>query len=133
MWLSVTIPLVKYLRHNHHVSTFRMAITNKEVTTMGNIFVDDMDLVLVGLSPEEPSELLLLRAQGMVTTWQASLCAMGGDLKWDKCCWGTADFVWDSKGHWQYKQLDPSHKLFIKKQPAGMRYCNEMGGPKRSS
>ena len=114
MWLSVTIPLVKHLRCNHHIATFCMVITNKEVTTVGNIFVDDMDLVSVGLSPEEPFELLLLRAQGMVATWQASLHVMGGDLKWDKCCWGTADFIWDSKGHWQYKQLDPSHKLFIK-------------------
>ena len=50
-----------------------MVITNEEVTTMGNIFVDDTDLVSVGLSPEEPFKLLLSMAQGTVTTWQAEV------------------------------------------------------------
>ena len=90
-----------------------MAITNKEVSTVGNIFVDDTDLVMIGLSLEEPFKLLLSRAQGTVATWQASLRVMGGDLKWDKCSWGAANFKWDSNGEWKYKQLDPSHKLLI--------------------
>jgi len=86
----------------------RHAYSGRAVNTVGNVYVDDVDLITVGFHSEEPSGNVLSRAQSTTASWHGGLRATGGDLKWEKSKWCSAEFTWDFEGQWHYKQPEES-------------------------
>jgi len=119
MWVSVTIPLVKNLHRQGHTAQLQHAYSGRSVNTVGNVYVDDVDLLSTAFHMEEPFTNVLSRAQGTSSTWQGDLQVTGGDLKWDKSEWCSAGFIWDSDGQWRYKTPEESPGDIWIKDPSG--------------
>jgi len=114
MWLSITIPLVEHLYEEQQVAVLHTVISKKKITFVGDLYVDDTDLVTVAVSRQEPFLMVLSRAQDKARTWQTDLRVTGGDLKWDKSSWCSVEFEWDTDGQWRYKAPSLAHKIYIK-------------------
>jgi len=54
MWVSVTIPLVENLHRQGHTAQLSYAYSGRSVYTVGNVYMDDVDLITVGFHSEEP-------------------------------------------------------------------------------
>jgi len=129
MWVSVTIPLVENLHRQGHTVQLSYAYSGRSMNTVGNVYVENVDLITVGFHSEEPFGNVLSSAQGTTSSWQGGLQATGGDLKWEKSKWCSAEFTWDLEGQWCYKQLEELVGDIRIKGPNGKDITMQRKGP----
>ena len=80
-----------------------MAIMATMLVLMALMFVDDMDLVVMGATQMELIVSMCHHLQAVVDNWQGWLWATGGTLKLKKCLWACIGFRWE-EGAWIYSK-----------------------------
>jgi hypothetical protein len=111
MWLILSSLMAKIYRDDGHGSFLTSPITKEEAKFMGQIFVDDTDLLkfLQGLYDIEE---LMNSAQRDLDKWTELLIATGGALNPGKCYWylvkyKCANGVWEHDHNGSYKMSIP--------------------------
>jgi hypothetical protein len=67
---------------------------------VGYSFVDDTDIIQSG-QPGEPFQVLTMRMQAAMDTWEGGLRDTGGALEPEKSFWYLIRFYWKN-GKWAY-------------------------------
>ncbi len=76
----------------NHVSTLVLPITGDVIEFMGEIYVDNTDLLTI-LQDIFNSDKVLQMAQKNLDKWAELLIATGGELNPDKCYWYMVSYV----------------------------------------
>jgi hypothetical protein len=84
--------MMNVYRIGDHLSTLVLPISRKTIEFMGEIYVDDTDLLTI-LPKVFDSGAILLAAQKNLDKWAELLIATGGALNPDKCCWYMVSYV----------------------------------------
>ncbi len=87
-------------RRGDHVSTLVSPISRKTIEFMGEIYVDDTNLLTI-LPEVFDSDAVLLAAQNNLEKWAELLTATGGALNPDKYYWYMVSYVC-REGEWEY-------------------------------
>jgi hypothetical protein len=72
---------------------YKKSIEGKQLHFMGYSFVDDTDIIQSG-QPEEPFQVLAMRIQASMDTWEGGLRSTGGALYPEKSFWYLIRFFW---------------------------------------
>ncbi len=99
-WLMLSSLMMSVYRRGNHVSTLVSPISREAIKFMGEIYVDDMDLLTILLDGLD-SDTFLLATQNNLNKWAALLIATGGTLNPDKCYWYMVSYVC-CEGEWMY-------------------------------
>jgi hypothetical protein len=92
--------MMSVYRRGNHVSTLVLPITGDVIEFMGEIYVDDTDLLTI-LQDVFDSDEVLRTAQKNLDKWTELLMATGGALNPDKCYWYMVSYVCRD-GEWFY-------------------------------
>ena len=76
------------------------------VVLIGFLFVNDMDLTVMGQKADSPLEEVVEMMQENVSIWHKSLCHTGGTLHPDKCSWCLLMCEWKPSGDWICSSAD---------------------------
>jgi hypothetical protein len=99
-WLMLSFLMMSVYRRGNHVSTLVSPISGEAIKFMGEIYVDDTDLLTI-LPDVFDSDAVLLAAQNNLNKCAELLIATGGALNPDKCYWYMVSYVC-CKGEWMY-------------------------------
>jgi hypothetical protein len=99
-WLMLSSLMMNVYRRGDHVSTLVLPISGKTIEFMGEIYVDDTNLLTILLEVFD-SDAILLAAQNNLDKWAELLIATGGVLNPEKCYWYMVSYVC-RKGEWEY-------------------------------
>ncbi len=99
-WLMLSSIMMSFYRRENHVSTLVLPITGDVIEFMGEIYVDDTDLLTI-LQDVFDSDEVLQTAQKNLDKWAELLIATGGALNPDKCYWYMVSYVCQD-GVWFY-------------------------------
>jgi hypothetical protein len=94
-----------------HMSTTVSLISGEVIEFMGEIYVDDTNLLTFPLE-EWDIGAVLRQAQVNLDKWLRLLIATGGSLNPDKCYWYSISYVC-KEGVWEYDKNASSYKLSI--------------------
>ena len=109
-WLMLSSLMMNVYRRGDHVSTLVSPISEKTIEFMGEIYVDDTDL-LTKLPEVFDSDTVLLAAQNNFEKWAELLIATGRALNPDKRYWYMVSYVC-REGEWEYDDTK-SYELTI--------------------
>ena len=109
-WLMLSSLMMSVYRQGGHVSTLASPIGGTPIEFMGEIFVDDTDLLTMLQDVFSVSEILPI-AQANLDKWASLLIATGGALNPSKCYWYMISYRCHN-GEWEYEN-DMSHNLTI--------------------
>ncbi len=93
------------------MSTTESPISGEVIKFMGEIYVDDTDLLTLPLE-EYNVGAVMKQAQTNLGKWSQLLNATGGALNLDKCYWYLISYICN-KGIWEYDKDGSSHILSI--------------------
>jgi hypothetical protein len=79
---------------------YKTSIKGIHLLFMGYSFVDDTDIIQSG-QPGEPFQVLAIRMQAAMDTWEGGLRETGGALEPEKSFWYLILFCWNN-GQWDY-------------------------------
>jgi hypothetical protein len=99
-WLMLSSLMMSVYRKGNHVSSLVSPITGDAIEFMGEIYVDDTDLLTI-LQDVFDSEEVIRTAQKNLDKWAELLIATGGALNPDKCYWYMVSYVCQD-GKWLY-------------------------------
>ncbi len=99
-WLMLSSLMMSVYRRGNHVSTWVLPISGEAIEFMGEIYVDDMDLLTI-LPDVFDSDAILLAVQNNLDKWAKLLIATGGALNPDKCYWYMVSYVYHER-EWMY-------------------------------
>jgi hypothetical protein len=102
--------MMNVYRRGDNVSTLILPISRRTIEFMGEIYVDNTNLLTI-LPEVFDSDAILLTAQNNLEKWAELLIATGGMLNPDKCYWYMVSYVCP-KGEWEYDDTK-SYELTI--------------------
>jgi hypothetical protein len=102
-WTVTSIPMINPHRHKGHGAHFIAPISGRKGQLVGEIFVDDTNLIHLNMQLIETTEAAHRKFQDSVTSWGKLLIATGGALKPIKCSHYIISFKWNSHGQWSYE------------------------------
>ena len=102
--------MMRVYRQGGHVSTLDSTMSGTPIEFMGEIFVDDMDLLTMLRDVFSVSGILKI-AQENLDKWARLLIATGGALNPSKCYWYMISYKCQD-GEWEYEN-DLSHNMTI--------------------
>jgi hypothetical protein len=82
----VNTPVLKIMKDEGFGFMYKAIIEGKQLHFVGYSFVDDTDIIHSG-QPGEPFQVLAMRMQAAMETWEGGLKATGGALDPEKSCW----------------------------------------------
>jgi hypothetical protein len=85
-WIMVSSLMMLVYRIQGHISTLVSPISSAKIEFMGEIYVDDTNLLTI-LADEYDKNKVLQQAQVNLTKWAHLLNATGGTLNPSKCYW----------------------------------------------
>jgi hypothetical protein len=91
-WLMLSSLMMSVYRRGNHVSTWVLPISREAIEFIGEIYVDDTDLLTILLNVFD-SDAVLLASQNNLDKWAKLLIATGGTLNPDKCYWYMVSYV----------------------------------------
>ena len=94
MWLMISMYLVLLAREEGHTTTFSSGFSGLTLILIGFLFVDDTDLIVMGLSTDDANDVIN-KMQKAIDFWNRILRVSGGALKPEKCYWYLAHFEWN--------------------------------------
>jgi hypothetical protein len=100
IWAVVSTPVLKMMKDEGFGFMYKTSIEGKKLHFVGYSFVDDTDIIQYG-QPGEPFQLLVMRMQAIMDTWEGGLRDTGGALEPEKSCWHLIRFCWKN-GQWAY-------------------------------
>jgi hypothetical protein len=109
-WLMLSSLMMNVYRRGDHVSTLVLSISGKTIEFMGEIYVDNTNLLTI-LPEVFDSDGILLAAQNNLEKWAELLIATCGALNPDKCYWYMVSYVCH-KGEWEFDDTK-SYDLMI--------------------
>jgi hypothetical protein len=110
-WIMVSSPMMLVYRKQGHISTLVSPISGTKIGFMGEIYVDNTDLLTI-LADEYDKNKVLQRAQVNLTKWAHLLNATGGALNPSKCYWYMTSHKY-YVGQWVYNDKPPLGNLKI--------------------
>ena len=109
-WIILSSIMIRCYEKAGHGSKLRSAISGMIINFMGEIFVDDTDLLNILMDVIDITELMEI-TQGNLDKWARLLIATGGALKPGKCYWYLISYVVNN-GVWEYDE-NFKHSLSI--------------------
>ena len=109
-WLMLSSLMMRVYRQGGHVSTLDSPMSGTPIEFMGEIFVDDTDLLTMLRDVFSVSGILKI-AQENLDKWARLLIATGGALNPSKCYWYMILYKCQD-GEWEYEN-DLSHNMTI--------------------
>jgi hypothetical protein len=110
-WIMVSSLMMLVYRKQGHISTLVSPISGTKIEFMGEIYVDNTDLLTI-LADEYDKNKVLQRAQVNLTKWAHLLNATGGALNPSKCYWYMIAHKYH-EGQWVYDDEPPLGNLKI--------------------
>jgi hypothetical protein len=101
-WLIISLLLMHGYRRKGFGSCILSPISGVIIDFLGNIYVDDTDLIVTRLDLVSAADVQeeLRAAAG---AWAAGLSATGGTINPEKSCWILANYHW-ANGQWGYAE-----------------------------
>lgn len=99
-WSLISAVLLSVYKSFGHGAHFTTAITKKEYSTAGCLYVDDVDLF--NMNSKLVTHELWQEVADSTKTWTELLTVPGGSGKGEKCFGYLIDYEWDGDGAWQY-------------------------------
>jgi hypothetical protein len=109
-WLVLSSLMMRVYRKGEHVSTMALPVSGTPIKFMGEIFVDNTDLLTMLQDVFSVTEILPI-AQANLDKWASLLIATGGALNPSKCYWYMISYKCRN-GEWEYNN-NTRHKLTI--------------------
>jgi hypothetical protein len=100
IWAVVSTLVLKMSNDEGFGFMYKTRIEGKQLHFVGYRFVDDTDIIQSG-QPGEPFQVLSMRIQAAMDTWEGGLRATGGALEPEKSFWYLIRFFWKN-GQWAY-------------------------------
>jgi hypothetical protein len=100
IWEVVGTPVLKMMKDEGFGFMYKTSIKGKQIHFVGYIFVDDTDIIQSG-QPGETFQVMAMRMQAAMDTWEGGLRATGGALEPEKSFWYLIRFCWKN-GQWAY-------------------------------
>jgi hypothetical protein len=100
IWAVVSTPVLKMMKDEGFGFMHKTSIKGKQLHFVGYSFVDDTDIIQSG-QPGEPFQVLDMRMQAAMDTWEGGLRATRGALEPEKSFWYLLRFCWKN-GQWAY-------------------------------
>jgi len=100
IWAIVSSPILDLVRNVGYGIKLRSSVSRSKITTVGNGFVDDMDLLAANDMNHSATDLVQSMQEGL-DRWESGLRASGGTLSANKSCWTLIDFEWVGD-NWKY-------------------------------
>jgi hypothetical protein len=110
-WIMLSSLMMSVYRQGGHMSTTVSLISREVIEFMGEIYVDDTNLLTFPLE-ECNIGAVLKQAQTNLDKWLRLLIATGRSLNPDKCYWYLISYIC-KEGVWEYNRNDSSYKLSI--------------------
>jgi hypothetical protein len=95
IWAVVITPVLKMMKDEGFGFMYKTIIEGKQLHFVGYSFVDDTDIIQSG-QPGEPFQVLAIRMQSAMDTWEGGLRATA-----EKSCCYLIRFCWKN-GQWAY-------------------------------
>jgi hypothetical protein len=80
IWAVVSTPVLKMMKYEGLGFMYKTSIEGKHLNFVGYSFVDDTAIIQYG-QPEEPFQVLAMRMQSDMDTWEGGLRDTGGALE----------------------------------------------------
>jgi hypothetical protein len=80
IWAVVSTPVLKIMKDESFGFMYKTSIEGKQLHFVGYSIVDDTDIIQSG-QPGGPFQVLDMRIQGAMDTWEGGLRATGGSLE----------------------------------------------------
>jgi hypothetical protein len=107
IWAVVSTPVLKMMKDEGFWFMYKTSIEGKQLHFIGYSFVDDTDIIQSS-QPGEPFQVLDMRMQDVMDTWEGGLRATGAALEPEKSCWYLIQFCWKN-GQWAYVSNKDTH------------------------
>jgi hypothetical protein len=93
MWAALSTPVLKMMKDEGFGFMYKTSIEGKQLHFVGYSFVDDTDIIQSG-QPGEPFQVLNMRIQAAMDTWEGGLRDTGGALEPEKSFLYLIQFFW---------------------------------------
>jgi len=113
-WTVTAITIISAHKKKGHGAHYITPILQREGHLIGNVFVDDTDLIHLEMRNNQTREEAHTQFQASIDNWGKLLLATGGALKPAKCSHYFISFEWKSDGTWRYSNNESSNDLVIK-------------------
>jgi hypothetical protein len=113
-WTVTAITIISAHKKKGHGAHYITPISQREGHLIGNVFVDDTDLIHLEMRNNQTREEAHTQFQASIDNWGKLLLATGGALKPAKCSHYFISFEWKSDGTWRYSNNESSNDLVIK-------------------
>ncbi len=110
-WIMVSSLMMLVYRKQGHISTLVSPISGAKIEFMGEIYVDDTNLLTI-LAEEYDKNKVIQQAQVNLTKWAHLLNVTGGALNPSKCYWYMIAHKYH-EGQWVYNNEPPLGNLKI--------------------
>jgi len=101
IWEVVSTPILDMLQEAGFGASFKLAISETQVSFVGYLFIDNTNLVQTGPSLTSMGQEVIPLMQVALSLWEQGLCTMGGALVPEKSFWYLIDFRWQGS-KWKY-------------------------------
>jgi len=112
IWAVVSSPLFDILRSDGFFALLIGAISSQRRQLAGFAFVDDTDLIGMGMEDMDSALEVAHKMQVAVAEWEALLSATSGALVPEKCFWYLVNFKF-SGSQWRYTSKNESVLLVV--------------------
>jgi hypothetical protein len=113
-WTVTAITIINAHKQKQYGDHLVTPISKDIGHLVGNIYVDDTDLIHLDMRQLETIEQAHKRFQASIQNWGKLLLATGGALKPSKCLYYLISFLWRPDGTWVYNKNENNISLSLR-------------------